>query len=106
MLTGKLYHVPGSGDLDSTSGHGGFRRYFGSDGTSYAGLVYSHGFSREIRNLVDLATLPSDTVGGEFDILLGTRLRLFGSGGRSRTERPVSSPLRQTTIITGLSVHF
>jgi len=106
MFTGKVYYVPGEGPLNSTSYHGGFRRYFGSDGTSYAGLVYSHGFSREIRNLVDLATLPSDTVGGEFDILLGARLRLFGSGGRSRTERPVSSPLRQTTIITGLSVHF
>ena len=88
MLTGKVYRVPAERDLDSTSYHGGFRYYFGSDGTSYVAANYGHGFSREeIRNLSDLATLNSDTVRGEFDVLFGTRLRIFASGGTSRQER-------------------
>ena len=47
MLTGKVYHVPAERDLDSTSYHGGFRYYFGSDGTSYVAVNYGHGFSQE-----------------------------------------------------------
>ena len=62
MFTGKVYHVPAERDLDSTSYHGGFRRYFGGDGTSYTGLTYSHGISREIRSVEDLTTLNGDTV--------------------------------------------
>jgi YaiO family outer membrane protein len=106
MFTGKVYYVPGEGPLNSTSYHGGFRRYFGGDGTSYAGLKYSHGFSQEIRNVVDLAMLNSDTIVGEFDILFGARLRLFGSAGTSREERVDLPPLWQTTITSGLSVQF
>jgi YaiO family outer membrane protein len=106
MFTGKVYYVPDTGPLHSTSYHGGFRRYFGGDGTSYAGLKYSHGFSREIMNLADLATLNSDTLSGEFDVLVGTRLRIFGSGGTGRQERVDRPMLWQTTIISGLSVQF
>jgi YaiO family outer membrane protein len=106
MFTGKVYHVPTEGPLDSTSYHGGFRRYFGSDGTSYGGLKYSHGLSREIRSLVDLATLNSDTFGGEFDVLFGTRLRIFGSAGTSRQERTTRPTLWQTTVNSGFSVQF
>ena len=36
MWTGKVYYVPGEGDLHSNTYVGGFRRYFGGDGTSYA----------------------------------------------------------------------
>jgi len=79
--TGKVYHVPAERDLDSTSYHGGFRRYFGGDGTSYTGLTYSHGISREIRSLEDLTTLNGDTVRGEFDVLSGQRFRIFGALG-------------------------
>ena len=106
MFTGKVSHVRREAPIPSTSYHGGVRRYFGGDGTSYAGLKYSHGLSREIRNVVDFATLRSDTVGGEFDLLLGTRLRLFGSAGTSREERADRSPLWQTTVTSGLSVQF
>ena len=106
MFTGKVYHVPAEGDLDSTSYHGGFRRYFGGDGTSYTGVTYSHGFSREIRSLEDLTTLNGDTVRGEFDVLSGTRLRIFGAVATGRQERTDRSPLWQTTIYSGLSLQF
>ena len=107
MLTGKVYHVPGEGDLDSTSFHLSSRRYFGSDGTSYAGLTYSHGFSREeIRSLDDLATVDSDTVRGEFDVLIGTRLRVDGSLGTSYTDHPTRGPVWQTTFTGAFSVQF
>ena len=106
MLTGKVYHVPAEGDLDSTSYHGGFRRYFGGDGTSYVGVTYSHGFSREIRAAVDLTTLNSDTVRGEFDVLSGQRLRIFGTAATSRGERENRPVLWQTTLTAGVSVQF
>ena len=107
MWTGKVYYVPGEGDLHSNTYVGGFRRYFGGDGTSYVGLNYSHGFSREeVRSVQDLATFNSDTVRGEFDVLLGSRTRLSGSAGASHQERPNRSPVWQTTITAGLSVRF
>ena len=107
MWTGKLYYVPGEGDLHSNTYVGGFRRYFGGEGTSYIGLNYGHGFSRaEVRSVQDLSTFNSDTVRGEFDLLLGSRTRLSGSAGVSHQERPNRSPVWQTTITTGLSVRF
>jgi YaiO family outer membrane protein len=107
MLTGKVYRVPAERDLDSTSYYGGFRYYFGSDGTSYVSVNYGHGFSREeIRSLSDLATLNSDTVRGEFDVLFGTRLRIFASAGTSRRQRLERPPLWQTSLSSGFSVQF
>jgi YaiO family outer membrane protein len=106
MLTGKVYYVPAEGDLDSTSYHGGFRRYFGADGTSFLGVTYSHGLSREIRSTVDLTTLDADTVKGEFDVLSGRRLRIFGHTATSRRERADRPVLWQTTMQAGVSVQF
>ena len=107
MWTGKLYYVPGEGDLRSNTYVGGFRRFFGGDGTSYLGLDYSHGFGRaEVRSIQDLATFNSDTARGEFDVLLGSRTRLTGSAGLSHQERPNRSPVWQTTITAGLAVRF
>lgn len=111
MFTGKLYYVPGSGDLDatsaSTSGHGGFRRYFGSDGTSFVGVAYSHGFNvEEVRNIVDLATLHADTIRGEFDRRLHAPLRIYGSASVSRQERAARPTLRQFNVTGGFLVLF
>lgn len=107
MLTGKLYHVPGAGDLDSTSGHAGFRRYFGSDGTSYAGVTYSHGFSvEEVRNVVDLATVRADTIRGEFDRRFHAPLRLYGSVSVSRQERATRPTVQQINVTGGFRVLF
>jgi YaiO family outer membrane protein len=107
MFAGKVYHVPGEGPLNSTSYHGGFRRYYGGDGTSYAGITYSHGFSREeIRSLADLATLDSDGVYADVDHLFGSRLRVFATGGTGRQERANRPAVWQTTIVSGVSVQF
>lgn len=107
MLTAKVFRVPAENRLDSTTWHGGFRRYYGSDGTSYVGFNYSHGLSREeVYSLTDLVQLHADTVRGEFDHLLGARFRLSGSAATSHQERTVASPLWQTTLSAGLAVHF
>jgi YaiO family outer membrane protein len=107
MLTGKLNYIPGSGDLNSTSGYGGARRYFGGDGTSFVGVAYSHGFNvEEVRNLVDLATLHADTIRGEFDRKLHASLRLYGSASVSRQERASAPALRQINVTGGFLVLF
>ena len=107
MLTAKVFHVPVAGPLDSTSYHGAFRRYIRGDGSSYVGLTYSHGFSREeIRNAADLTTMDSDTIKLEADQLFARRLRLFGSAGTSRQARQVNGPLWQTSAGGGVMVLF
>ena len=107
LLTGKMFHVPAEGDLDSTSYHAALRRYIRGDGVSYAGVTYSHGFSREeIRNLADLATLDSDTVRLDVTLLLARRLRLHGTAGTSRQERQHADLLWQTSLSGGFQVLF
>ena len=107
MLTGKVYRVPAEGGLDSTSFYGGFRRYFGADGTSYAGLTYGHGFSsEEVRDIGDLTTIHSDGLRGEMDWLVRSRLRIFASGGTGRQDPANRSTLWQTSFTTGFSVQF
>jgi YaiO family outer membrane protein len=107
MLTGKIFHVPGEGPLDSTSGHAVVRRYFGGDGTSFAGASYSQGLSREeVRGIGDLLTLDSHTFRGQLDTALTSRLRLQLEGSTSRQERSVENPLWQTSLGAGVSVRF
>ena len=107
MLTGKVFHVPREGPLDSTSYHGGFRRYIRGDGVSYVGLTYSHGFSREeIRNIADLTTLDSETMRAEIDQRFVGRLRVFATGGTSRQERQSAGRVWQTSLGGGFMVLF
>jgi YaiO family outer membrane protein len=105
MLTAKVFHVPG--DLGSTTYQGGFRRYYGADGTSYVGFNYSHGLSKEeVYAISDLAALDANTIRGELEHLAGNRVRLILNGGTSRQERANGLPLWQTTITAGVSVQF
>jgi YaiO family outer membrane protein len=107
MLTAKVFHVPAEGPLDSTTYHATARRYFGADGTSYAGLTYGHGFAREeIRNAADLTTLDSDSVRGDFSRVWRQRLRWSASLGTSRQELQNGRLLWQTTFTGGLTVLF
>jgi YaiO family outer membrane protein len=107
MLTGKVFHVPGEGPLDSTSGHAVVRRYFGGDGTSFLGAAYSQGLSREeVRGVGDLLTLDSNTVRGQLDAALTQRLRLQLDASTSRQERSVAGSLWQTSLGAGFSVRF
>ena len=106
MITGKVFHVPGEGELESSSYHGGLRRYIRGDGVSYVGFTYSHGFSREeLRNAADLTTFDSDTVRAEIDQQLAGRYRIFATGSTSRAQREFGS-LWQTSVSTGLMVQF
>jgi YaiO family outer membrane protein len=106
MLTGKMFHVPGEGELSSSSYHGGFRRYIRGDGVSYIGLTYSHGFSREeLRNAADLTTLDSDTVRGEIDQQIAGRYRVFATAGTSGQQRE-RGRLWQTSLTAGWMVQF
>jgi YaiO family outer membrane protein len=105
MLTGRAFFVPGE-QKDSSSYYGVVRRYFGGDGTSFLGVSYGHGFSREeIRNASDLFLADADTIRGELDTRIGRRLRAAASGGTSRQERPIG-PLRQHTFSGSLRVEF
>lgn len=107
MLTGKVFHVPGEGPLDSTSSHAVVRRYFGGDGTCFVGGSYSQGLSREeVRGIGDLLTLNSHTVRGQLDTVLTPRLRLQLDASTSRQERNVTNPLWQTSLSAGFSVRF
>jgi YaiO family outer membrane protein len=107
MITGKVYHVPAPGPLDSTSGHALVRRYFGSDGSSFVGVGYSHGLSREeVRGALDLLTLDNDTVRGQFDALMTGRLRLQLDANTSRQQRARGASLWQTSVGLGIAVRF
>jgi YaiO family outer membrane protein len=105
MITGRTFYVPG--DLrNSTSYFAVVRRYFGADGTSFAGMTYGRGFSREeIRNAGDLFFADADTVRADVDARLGRRFRAVASGSTSRQERPIG-PLRQNTFSASLRVQF
>jgi len=106
MITGKVYSVPGEVS-DSWSYHGLARRYFGSDGTSFIGAGYSHGFSREEpRGEGDLITVNADSVRAQADIALTDRARLSFSVSASRQERVSRDPLWQTTAGSGFSIRF
>jgi len=106
MATGKVYHVPGSGSLDSTSYHGVVRRYFGADGTSFVGFGYGHGLSREeVRNLGDLTMLASNTVRAQVDVAVTARWRLQLDASTSQQEQSRRT-VWQTAVGTGLSLRF
>ena len=107
MVTGRVYQVPASGPLDSTTVGGIARRYYGSDGTSYAGFGYSHGLHREeVYSIVDLVPLHAHTLRADVDHLIGTRVRLLGVAVTSRQERANLIALWQTSIAGSVSVQF
>jgi len=107
MLTGKAFLVPDAQLGDSWSYHGNLRRYFGAAGTSFIGVGYSHGFSREEpRGSGDLIRVAADTVRGQADIDITQRLRLSVSGSTARQERALRDPLWQTTVGAGLTIRF
>lgn len=107
MLTARVYRVPAPGSLDSTSGHALVRRYFGGDGSSFVGVGFSQGLSREeIRGVGDLVALDSRTVRGQVDTLVTPRLRWLLDASTSRQERTTGRALWQTALSTGLAVRF
>jgi len=105
LLTGRTFFVPDQTE-GSRSFHGSVRRYFG-DGETYVGARYGRGFGREeLHTVNDFATLDSDTIAGEANVVLSRRLTLSAWGSRSRDERALSSTLTQYSIGGGLWVRF
>lgn len=107
LLTGRMFYIPDRTGSSSRSYHGSFRRYFGSEGTSYVGARYSRGLARdEIRNINDFEVLASDTVALELQAYLGHRGVFSASGGTSRQERVDRQSLRQHSLSAGLGLRF
>jgi YaiO family outer membrane protein len=108
MFTGKVYHVPARGRFDSTTGHFvAARRYFGGAGTSFVGLGYSQGLSREeVRGAGDLLALDSQTIRGQLDTVVTSRLRLQLEASTSRQRPSPGTPFWQISLGTGLAVRF
>jgi YaiO family outer membrane protein len=107
MLTAKALVVPDERVGASWSYHGVARRYFGSNGLSFAGIGYSRGFSREEpRGEGDLIRLDADTVRAQAEIDIREALRLSFSASTSRQERVLRDSLWQTTAGAGLIVRF
>jgi YaiO family outer membrane protein len=105
MLTGKAFLIPSATFGDSWTYHGIARRYFGASGTSFAGIGYSHGFSREeVRSNLDLIRVDADTIRGQAEI--GDRVRLALSASTSRQERATGDALWQNTGSVGVTFRF
>lgn len=91
----------------SRSFHASARRYFGADDASYAGVRYIRGSSREeIRDILDLEVLASDTIAGELRARLGRRLVLQVDAGTGRQERVSGVRLRQHTVAASAGTRF
>lgn len=107
MLTAKVFHVPDATLGSTQSYHAQVRRYFGAEGTSFAGLGYSRGFSREEpRGSGDLLRLGADTVRGQLQADVSPYLRFSASFSYSRQERSTQSALRQHTMGAGITFRF
>jgi YaiO family outer membrane protein len=106
MLLARTFVTPDEAGV-SASFHGAVRRYF-RDGSSYLGLRYGYGASREeINNANDLeiATLASHSVGADIDVDLG-RVSLGASAAYHRGERHDRTPLSNWSFGTRVALRF
>lgn len=107
MITGKASYVPDPRLGDAWSYYGQLRRYFGAEGTSFVGVLSSHGFSRdEPRGAGDLVMVNADTVKSQLQVDVAPWVRLSAEASTARQERASSTPLWQTTLAAGLKFRF
>ena len=107
MLTGKAFYVPDKTLGTSQSYHAQLRRYFGAEGTSFAGLGYSRGFSREEpRGSGDLVRLNADTFRAQLQVDITPSVRFSAGASVSRQARSALARLRQNTFTAGLTFRF
>ena len=105
-VTERVSFVPGDVS-NSWSFHTESRRYLGSEGTSFAGASYSHGFNREEpRGLGDSIQLRTNTVRGQADLDVSPRSRVLFTVSTSRQERALRTPLWQTTVSASTVYRF
>jgi YaiO family outer membrane protein len=105
-LTERVSFVPG--DVSNAwSFHTESRRYLGSEGTSFVGASYSHGFNREEpRGLGDSIQLRTNTIRGQADLDVSPRSRVLLTVSTSRQERAFRTPLWQTTVSASTAYRF
>lgn len=104
LIGGRVNYVD-AGDGE-TSGHLQARRYFGVEGTSFAGVSYSRGLHRdEIRGEGELLRAGSNTVRAELNALVTPRLRVNLDAGLGRTSRAAGA-FWQRTFAAGASLRF
>lgn len=107
LLSGRMFYAPDQPGESARSYHGSVRRYFGGVGASFVGLRYSRGFAREeIRTVNDFEVLSSDTVSGELNTNVGSRLTFGMTASSSRQERAGRGELRQHAASTTIGVRF
>jgi YaiO family outer membrane protein len=105
-VTERVSFVPGDVS-DSWSFHTESRRYLGSEGTSFIGASYSHGFNREEpRGLGDSIQLRTNTVRAQADLNVSPRNRVLFTVSTSRQERALRTPLWQTTVSASTAYRF
>ena len=106
MLIGRTFVTPDEAGV-SVSFHGALRHYF-RDGTSYFGLRYGYGASREeINNVNDLeiATLASHSVGADVDLGLGS-MSIGLNGAFHYGERANRDPLSNWSFGASTALRF
>ncbi len=105
LFTARTFVAPRDHDV-SVSTHASARRYFGGEGTSYLGLRYARGLSREIRTAGDADLLDSNTLALDAVIWLGQRVELTASFTASLSERINRADLQQYSTGTSLGWAF
>ncbi len=106
MVSAKGYRVPVADAERSTSAYIMARRYFGADGTSFAGGGYGRGLVREeVRSTSDLMTTKADIVRGEADVAVSPAWRVQFSASTGRERRSYATRW-QHTFTAGTLVRF
>jgi YaiO family outer membrane protein len=106
MIGTGFLSVPGTGQSGATGFSGLFRRYFGSDGTGYAGVAFGHGVSRlEISSLAEVIRLTSNSIKGEVDAPVTAHLRFNVAVGTTLHTHAWGS-LRQQSVVLGVGTIF
>ena len=107
MFTGRAQFVTVRDQDGETSVQLQARRYFGAQGTSFAGAGYNRGLTRdEIRGAGDVARGGIDGVSAELSVQATPRLRVQASGRTTRDRRAAAGTLWQHTLGAGLAVRF
>lgn len=106
LITVRLNQVDAREDEGGASAYLQARRYFGADGSSFAGAGYFRGLNRdEIRGAGDIVREGTNTARVELNALVTSRVRLLLEARATRVSRS-GGPLWQRTAGAGASFRF
>jgi YaiO family outer membrane protein len=87
--------------------HGGFRRYYGPDGTSFFGVRYSLGSVREeVRDVSDLEILDSSVVHADMNSSVARWLGISTRFSYGLDELTGDRELKRMSVASGLALRF